>query len=77
MSSTYEAQLTSTSYSAEISWLEYEIRHAQKQYYLITKRGPLSENDCVELDAIDAFIRTKKWEIRQMVAEAEAKYRKH
>ncbi len=72
MPSQYEAQLISASYTAEIASVEYEIRHAQKEYYHITKRGPLSDHDCAELDAIDAYIATKKREVKELLARAAA-----
>jgi hypothetical protein len=68
----YEAELRARSYAYEMSWLEYEIRRAERDYHTLVKKAGWSDNDCAEADAIQRFIAAKREAVTEMQAAYDA-----
>ena len=65
-----EDELRARTYSYEMSWLEYEIRKAERDYHTLVKKAAWSDDDCAEADAIQRFIAAH----REAIADLEASY---
>jgi hypothetical protein len=68
----YEDELRARTYSYEMSWLEHEIRKAERDYHTLVKKAGWSDDDCAEADAIQRFIAAHHAAIAEMQAAYEA-----
>ncbi len=70
----YDAELIARTAALEISYLEWEIRQAEKAYHRLVKQRAWSPADCEEADAIQRFLAVHKKALAEVLATGTASY---
>ncbi len=64
----YEDECVARTAALEISYLEWEIRQAEKAYHRLVKQRGWSPADCMEADAIQEFLAVHKKMLADLIA---------